>query len=256
MTSENEGSSETFGLAPFLTLCLCDCLCFCCTILCHCRWTFLCPCSFHLWRKEKESFALQLVSLFLLAVAIRRTSPRCACAQCSCPCSTATCMGESCFAVEMHMSSKLLWLHPRKRVSTYIVFFVTFIIIFHFPRILSRVIGCAMFRTSEILWTSSETRFFFIEGPYRWWRKALRPPISPLWRSSTLDSKNVLPENVLPKNVLLKLTSENGFPKKDFRKWTSEKWTSENGLLKTYFRKYTTGVIYRILFIGIQGVFP
>jgi hypothetical protein len=32
------------------------------------------------------------------------------------------------------------------------------------------------------------------------------------------------------------LTSENGFPKKDFRKWTSEKWTSENGLLKTYFR--------------------
>ena len=67
-----------------------------------------------------------------------------------------------------------------------------------------------------------------------------------------------------------KFTSENGLLKIDFRKWNSEngllkmdfrKWTSENGLLKMDFRKwtsekYTTGVIYRIVFIGIQGVFP
>jgi hypothetical protein len=37
----------------------------------------------------------------------------------------------------------------------------------------------------------------------------------------------------------------------DFRKMDFRKWTSENVL-----PKYTTGVIYRILFIGIQGVFP
>jgi hypothetical protein len=185
-----------------LTLCLCDRLCFCCTILCHCRWTFLCPCPFHLWRKEKESFALQLVSLFFLVVAISRTSPWCACAQCPYPCSTATYMGESCFAVEMHMSPKLLWLHPRKRVSTYLVFFVTFMDLVSCDRVcdvshiwntlnILRNTVLLHWRSLSVMKGGAETSYF----------AALEVKYS---RLEERTSGKCTSENVLPKNLLLK----------------------------------------------------